>query len=209
MGNIHRDTRSISISIELCAISDLWSALTWSWMSSLSESDAALHNAAYCGDLEGIEAAMADGGNPNSSDCEQGGASALHLAAGCGHVEVIELLVKIHGAYIDAQGIGGWTPLYWAAQRGRTEAVRHLVSLGATVNKDKRATTSALHLATREGHAATAQMLIEECGASPDVLDEQGRTAAQSASPFSSVSPKRSPKQTPKQTPKLERSKSW
>jgi ankyrin repeat protein len=29
----------------------------------------------------------------------------------------------------------GWTPLYWAAENGHIEVVRHLVSSGADVNK--------------------------------------------------------------------------
>merc|ERR1712166_860237 len=168
----------------------------------LSESDAALHNAAYCGDLEEIKTAIAARANPNSSDSEQGDTSALHQAARCGHVEVIELLVKIHGAHVDAQGIGGWTPLHWAAERGKKEAVRQLLILGAKVNKVKSATTSPLHLAIREGHIETSTMLIDEFGADQDALDKQGRRPADYAdmgSPLSgSISPKVSPKRSPK-----------
>ena len=60
----------------------------------------------------------------------QTGNMALHLAGQHGNVNVIRMLLD-HGANKDAMSDGGWTPLMWAANNGKTEAVEAFVAAGA------------------------------------------------------------------------------
>lgn len=57
----------------------------------------------------------------------------LHMAAREGHCEVIDELMEA-GAKVDPLDIGQWTPLIWACYRGKTEAVKLLISHQANVH---------------------------------------------------------------------------
>ncbi|MEM6783578.1 MAG: tetratricopeptide repeat protein, partial [Bacteroidota bacterium] len=98
------------------------------------------------------------------------------VAAGEGHTDVLAYLLDDLGIPVDdrerdpATGDDtGWTALQWAASAGQTEAVTVLVERGAVVD---RAGDTLLLLAIRNGHATTAEMLLEVgapvADASPD-----------------------------------------
>lgn len=61
---------------------------------------------------------------------------------------------------IDARDYDGSTPLTFAAQLGRVEAVRALLSNGASVQCCTNLGESALHFAAREGHLEVARLLL-------------------------------------------------
>lgn len=87
--------------------------------------DERLRRAAEQGDLEGVEAALAEGADLASADSTFGN-TALHLAARRGHVEVVELLLA-KGADPLADDAGTMTPLHVAARDGKTKVVRLLL----------------------------------------------------------------------------------
>jgi ankyrin repeat protein len=57
----------------------------------------------------------------------------LRAAAGSGDVAEVRRLVAL-GADVNAQGVGGMSPLHCAAANGQVEAMRTLVALGADVH---------------------------------------------------------------------------
>ncbi len=87
--------------------------------------DERLRRAAEQGDLEGVEAALAEGADLASADSTFGN-TALHLAAkGC-HFDVVRFLLA-KGADPLANDAGTMTPLHVAARGGRTKVVRLLL----------------------------------------------------------------------------------
>ena len=79
-------------------------------------------------------------------------------------LETIELLIK-KGVDVNSKDKSGKTPLYWAAEYGRTNVVKLLLKAGADVN----ATVSdgplkgytPLHEAAYLGHKDTVKVLIK------------------------------------------------
>ena len=88
-------------------------------------------------------------------------------AALAGDVDVITRLLD-EGAEVDETGIAG--PLYFAIQRGHTDAALLLIKRGADVNRQSKFGTP-LHISSRKGNAEIVQALLER-GADPAV---QGR----------------------------------
>ena len=70
----------------------------------------------------------------------------------------------------------GWNPLIYVAYGGYTDIVRLLVIHGADVNLVSENGTSALMMATREGHFATVLLLLE-FRANVDQKNDSGATA--------------------------------
>ena len=62
------------------------------------------------------------------------GGNPIHTAADANMTESVRVLVKVCGANLNKLLMKDTTPLYLAAQRGFTEVVSELVSLGANVN---------------------------------------------------------------------------
>lgn len=81
------------------------------------------------GHVEIVRVLLAAGADANYELAN--GDSAMQFAADKGHVEILELLITVGGAAIDAQDSDGNTPLISACLRGRVEAVRLLLRLGA------------------------------------------------------------------------------
>jgi ankyrin repeat protein len=87
--------------------------------------------------------------------------TSLFWASARGHVNVARILVD-NGAGLDinlanAQGL---TPLVVAAQHGRTEVVRYLISVGADVSASNKKQQTAMHLAAHGGHTDTIRVLL-------------------------------------------------
>lgn len=87
--------------------------------------DERLRRAAEQGDLEGVEAALAEGADLASADSTFGN-TALHLAARRGHFDVVRLLLA-KGADPLAHDTGTMTPLHVATRDGKTKVVRLLL----------------------------------------------------------------------------------
>lgn len=139
----------------------------------------ALMTAARTGKLEAVQALLRKGANPNAAE-EKNGQTALMWAAAEGNTEVVSALVKA-GANVKARVESGFTPLLFAVREGKLETARRLVEQGAEVGDTiqpfgkkatprgaaPRAGTSALVLATLNGHFAVAAMLLD-AGADPN-----------------------------------------
>jgi hypothetical protein len=107
----------------------------------------------------------------------RGSLGGLHLAAGSGRKDVAELLLqwayaaaaarnpdaaelaRDYKAQVNAKDDWGWTPLHWAAERGRMSIAELLLANGAEVNvKDHKGRTP-LHWAVQKGHKDVARLL--------------------------------------------------
>ena len=99
-----------------------------------------------------------------------GGATLLHWAAHRDAISLCKRLIEF-GAEINADTAMWWrTPLAWAADGGRADAVELLLNRGADVNQDAFGQTSALHAVAQggstsgardsEGYRRTAEILI-------------------------------------------------
>ena len=89
-----------------------------------------------------------------------------------GHSDVCRLLVEEFGA-VGSVGLGGATPLHFAATSCDVEAIRALVSLGADVNARDGAGCSALHWVSGYGRADVAALIIS-LGADVDAVAVAG-----------------------------------
>jgi len=92
----------------------------------------------------------------------------LHHAA---NAAVARLLIE-HGAYVNATGWMGATPLYEAAKNGRADVVKLLIEHGADVSAKRERDDTPLHFAST---AEIARLLVEN-GASVHARDDSGRT---------------------------------
>ncbi|KAJ4889124.1 ankyrin repeat-containing 2B [Raphanus sativus] len=94
------------------------------------EEESIVHQTASLGDVEGLKAALASGGNKDEEDSE--GRTALHFACGYGEVKCAQVLVDA-GANVNAVDKNKNTPLHYAAGYGRKECVSLLLENGAAV----------------------------------------------------------------------------
>src|SRR5437763_1977914 len=78
----------------------------------------------------------------------------LHHAA---NAAVARLLIE-HGAFVNAKGWMGATPLHDAAQHGRADVVKLLIEHGAFVNAKRERNDTPLHFASTE---EVARLLVE------------------------------------------------
>jgi ankyrin repeat protein len=105
-----------------------------------------LHYAAYCGDHDGVLAALRKGLDVNGRD--HGGWTPLHWVVDMGMVagereHIVATLVRA-GADVNAHDRAGATPLMVACRAGNGELVRQLVAAGADLNARDNAGKTAL-----------------------------------------------------------------
>ncbi|MEX0672164.1 MAG: ankyrin repeat domain-containing protein [Candidatus Babeliales bacterium] len=99
----------------------------------------------------------------------------LHKAAKDGNIPLLEFLLKA-GAAVTAVEQFGYTALHWAAIYGHKECTRILAAYPEILNQGLiNSTFSPLHLAVRDNHYDTAQILLQ-AGAKVDNYDYQNRT---------------------------------
>ncbi|HUQ95408.1 MAG TPA: ankyrin repeat domain-containing protein [Bryobacteraceae bacterium] len=145
--------------------------------------ETALMTAARTGKVAAVKALLAHGANVNAAESRRG-QTAIMWAAAEGHVETVEALIKA-GADFRARLNTGFTPLLFAVREGHIGVVMALRKAGADVNETiqtgqapgrggsggsgraPRAGTSALLLATLNGHFDLAAALLE-AGADPN-----------------------------------------
>ncbi|MGD8561610.1 MAG: ankyrin repeat domain-containing protein [Desulfarculaceae bacterium] len=102
-----------------------------------SKSNALLMIAAFRGDIQGMEDAIAGGADINYQDNTGAsgigaGLSPLHQAAGNGYLDAVRLLVE-KGAKLDVQDSRTFTPLISAVYDRHAAVVEYLLEHGATV----------------------------------------------------------------------------
>ena len=96
----------------------------------IAASNEALIEAAGCGDVDGVEAALVAGANINAVDAN--GNSALHRACHGGHEAVASALLDA-GADPNFAGEDGMRPLHVACASGDAAIVAMLLAVGADV----------------------------------------------------------------------------
>ena len=157
-----------------------------------------LMDAAKSGDLELVNALLEQGADVNVQEPRRG-QSALMWSISFGHPDIAKVLVE-HGADVQAsthmlkdgkynpmvlEGYagnvsgtekGGYTPLMFAARAGDMTSSRLLLSRGADINSASEEDSSALVIATAQGHQDLAMYLLKE-GADPNIPDANGMTA--------------------------------
>nr|KYP71517.1 Ankyrin-2 [Cajanus cajan] len=166
------------------------------------EGRTAIHVAAGEGHVRVIQFCVSMGGNPNLVDWK--GWSPLHYAAWGGHVEAVECLLECSNVkgVRDREGRrascvaaereesearrrlldllrdqNGWSPLHWAAFKGRIKSVKVLLEHGAEVDTVDDAGYTPLHCAAEAGHLQVALFLLAH-GASQANLKSFPRLAA-------------------------------
>jgi ankyrin repeat protein len=138
-----------------------------------SDLDDRLHYAAGVGDLEGVKAALEDGGDPDYVEPQQH-LSALHLAAMDGYAEVAAVLLK-RGANVNIVDKDGDTPLSTAATFDRRDVAEVLIANGADVHRAGAEGWTPLHSAARQHDLSLMKLLLDH-GAPINVVNKHHQT---------------------------------
>lgn len=102
----------------------------------------------------------------------ENGNEAIHCAAQGGHTDIVSLLVE-HGSCVEERNWNQRTPLHWAAEAGRLETTRYLLTHGA----DSQACTSSgfrpAQLAHANGHANLERFIGSYSSSAPSSITEE------------------------------------
>lgn len=118
----------------------------------------ALMFAAMNARLAAVQFLLSKGAHSNAKSVH--GDSVLHLAAAAGKDEVLVELIKQQRVEINGKNNRGRTALFFAAQRGRNDAVRRLLYHGADPFVLDNAGWNPLHAAAFHGHDAVVETLL-------------------------------------------------
>jgi ankyrin repeat protein len=129
-----------------------------------------LCDAAECGDMAGIAAALQAGADPNARVY---GWTPLSKASFRGHSTAIVALLAA-GAHVDGASRLGHTPLMLAAVHNKAAALDTLLAAGADVHRANKNGDTALHRASMWGRLDAAHVLVE-AGARADVRNKAGK----------------------------------
>jgi len=136
---------------------------------------AKLNDAAYEGDIDGVNEAFTLGADVNAID--EGGRTALMFASFNGHSEIVLDLLDA-GAGIDLRDAMGRTALLYAATGPFPETVKILLDKGAGPNViDSNEHFTPLMHAAAEGNLDVVKVLLE-AGSDPTLKDVDGDNAA-------------------------------
>ena len=90
-------------------------------------------------------------------------------------LEMALKLCSLHIAALNKDGCKGYTPLHWAARKGKTEVVKLLLEHGANVNAKDRFGNTPLHLAAWKGKTEVVDLLLTN-GADINAKNNDGET---------------------------------
>ena len=129
----------------------------------LHGSENLLHRATSEGN-EVVVFELLQSGYRNLSAKNHDGQTAVHLASFYGHTEVLRLLLR-YGAPANATDSSGYTPLHFACQSDKPEAVEALLDGGANLTARNPITGWVpMHEAAWKGHADCCRVLLESRG---------------------------------------------
>jgi ankyrin repeat protein len=98
----------------------------------------------------------------------------IHAAARYGNIEAIKQHLAA-GTDVDANNVGGVTPLHWAAQEGQKEIAELLIAKGASVNAQDVGGYTPLDSAIRWNYTETADLLRKHGGKTKKELEAEGK----------------------------------
>jgi ankyrin repeat protein len=125
-------------------------------------------DAAARGDLEAVEALLAQGADVNAPQGD--GMTALHWAAHRGDVSMMETLLRAGGKTGALTRLGAYTPLHLAAEVGWGEVTSLLLGAGADPSALTSTGVAPLHVAAGAGDPGVVASLMD-AGADPDLPD--------------------------------------
>ena len=140
-------------------------------MESVSTSDAKLFNSILEGDLDGVIAAIAQGGRVTMRGPQ--GLTTLLAAAQNGHTDICGLLLANGSNVNEIHPYTKDTALHLAASQGHNALVEALLSWGAEVNPQSHVGFTPLHAACQEGHLLCVLTLLK-AGASLTLPNNYG-----------------------------------
>ena len=145
---------------------------------SISSADATLFNSSHHGDIEGVMAALAEGGRVTFRSPQ--GFTPLLAAAQNGHTDICGLLLAYDSDVNEVEPDLKQKALHLAAYQGHHALVEVLLSWGAEVNPQDYLGLTPLHAACQEGHLLCVLTLLK-AGASLTLPNNQGSLPIHSA----------------------------
>ena len=97
----------------------------------------------------------------------------LMLAARVDDVHALKRLLG-EGGWVNRRDQNGWTPLHWAAFKGRIKSVKVFIDHGAWVDAVDDAGYTPLHCAAEAGHLQVALLLVGHGGSQVSLKSFQG-----------------------------------
>jgi ankyrin repeat protein len=131
------------------------------------------------GSLELVQLLQAKGAPIDEPDLS--GRAAISWAAAWGRTDVVRFLAD-RGAAVDRKDGEGRTPLWHAVTEERLETVELLLDRGASPNTPDRFGDTPLMMACAKGYDGLAGLLLKR-GADPAARNQEGKTAADRATP--------------------------
>ncbi len=101
-----------------------------------------------------------------------GAMEGIFSASAIGHIDRITSLLSANPELANATDVSRWSPLHWAAEKGRAEAISLLVKQGGDVNAMNKSGEAPLHRAAYGMHKKSVEALIV---ARADVNSRVGR----------------------------------
>jgi len=139
----------------------------------LAPAPGGIHEAAFKGDMERMQALIKDHSDLVSSKDEHGW-TALEWAAYAGQKDAAAYLLA-HNAEVNAKDNDGDTPLHRAAEQGHREVVELLLANRAEVDEKDNHGWTALHFAANNDRREVAELLLAH-GANVNAINETGNT---------------------------------
>ncbi|MBN2496511.1 MAG: ankyrin repeat domain-containing protein [Deltaproteobacteria bacterium] len=139
--------------------------------------DGELLKAAESGDLESVEARLAQGAPLDGRNRE--GRTALHVALEAGHAKVAARLIE-RGAGVDLRDRQGNSPLHLAAEMGSASLIESLLDRGAEIDARGNDGWTPLHCAAAWNAKSVVQTLVER-GADLEAVNDKGLTPCRQA----------------------------
>ncbi|KAI9737021.1 MAG: hypothetical protein M1834_000610 [Cirrosporium novae-zelandiae] len=134
---------------------------------------AKLYNAARDGDEATVLELLAQHCPPYYKDSR--GLGPLHKAASGGHDKVVQMLLETGEVDVNSKDNDGWTPLFWAAMKGKENTAKLLLDRGADKEHKDNYDWTPLFAAVMYSEESTMKLLLDR-GADKEVKNDKGKT---------------------------------